>query len=392
MNQYESHDSQRPINKKNTLLIVDDEAVNIHLLLEILQQTYRILIATNGEQALELLTKHHDIDLVLLDVDMPSMSGFEVLNQIRQTPEKKQLPVIMVTARNKGHDEAYGLEQGANDYLSKPISATVVKARVKNQLLLAQTKSALIQKNSDVKIALVETQNAKNELTQFTSMISHELRTPISVLQCEIELLVDRIRKPDQNNLNSLLEEVSHFNGLINDMFELVLSDARTLNYDKSRCQLDQLVHRSIDLFKSQFSQAEITLELQDCTNTSCEDAKPTHIYADPKRIKQVLDNIIKNSLKYTNQGGQLTVNIETCDAGVWGHFQDSAPGLNDAALEKIFDRFFRVEESRNRATGGAGLGLSICKTIMHDHGGRILAKPSPNGGVWISIGFPLAS
>jgi len=214
-------------------------------------------------------------------------------------------------------------------------------------------------------------------------MISHELRTPIAVLKCEIELLVDGIRKPDKKNLSSLMEEIEHFNTLINDMFELVLSDARSLNYNKEICYLEPIISRSSALFKWQFktNDIEIHSKLERISNQA--------IYADPKRIKQVIDNILKNTLKYTNADGQLNILTEEDESLIWVHFQDSTPGVNENEIEKLFDRFYRAEKSRNRETGGAGLGLSICKTIMEDHDGKILARPSPHGGLWISIGLP---
>ena len=207
--------------RQETVLIVDDDPVNLRLLLEVLQSDYRVLVATSGRQALKLVDKHNDIDLMLLDVDMPEMSGFEVLERIQSHPSKWQLPVMMVTAKNQPGDEVYGLAHGAVDYISKPITAAVVKARVRTQLSLARAKQTLAKQNQELALALQASRLAKNELTEFTAMVSHELRTPVAVLLCEIELLVDGIRKPDAKNLESLQEEVKHFSHLIDDMFIL---------------------------------------------------------------------------------------------------------------------------------------------------------------------------
>jgi len=383
MKKHITEEQLRINNSDNTVLIVDDEATNVQLMLEILQNEYRVLVATSGEQALKLISKHDDIDLMLLDVDMPGLSGFDVLHTIRRNPSLNYLPIIMVSARNKAIDEALGLEHGANDYITKPISATVVKSRIRTQLMLAEARSELTQKNVVLQQALIDAKEAKEELTQFTSMISHELRTPIAVLKCEIELLVDGIRKPDKKNLNSLMEEVGHFNSLIDDMFELVLSDARSLKYNKEPCYLEPLIRRSTTLFNWQFKSKDIK------PITKIESISNKTVYVDPSRIKQVIDNILKNSLKYTDAGGQINIFTEEDECLIWAHFQDSTPGVNEKEIEKLFNRFYRVEKSRNRETGGAGLGLSICKTIIDDHEGKILARPSPLGGLWISIGLP---
>ena len=366
----------------DTVLIVDDDPVNIRLLLEILGQDYRVLIATGGLQALKLIDKHSDIDLILLDVDMPGMTGFDVLHQMRKNPEKKLIPVILVTGRNQSGDEAYGLEQGAVDYISKPISGAVVKARVKTQINLTRTQRSLAHNNRELEQALAANKVAKKELTQFTAMVSHELRTPVAILLCEIELLIDGIRKPDKKNLLSLQEEVKHFSSLIDDMFDLVLSEARTLKYNKEVCRLDVLITRSVELFKRQFEDSGLDLSF------STENIFNASIFADPHRIRQVIDNVVKNTLKYTDSGGKLVISSERKGDWVWVYFQDSSPGVTSEELGHLFDRLYRVEQSRNRATGGAGLGLAICKTIIMDHQGKILAEHSPYGGVRISIGM----
>lgn len=369
-----------------TILIVDDDAVNIRLLLEVLEQDYRVLVANGGEKALQLLSKHADIDLMLLDVDMPDLTGFDVLHKVRSQPQYQELPVILVTGRNQAGDEVFGFEQGASDYISKPISAPAVKARIKTQLTLAKAKNALSEKNRELEKALRETQAAKDELTEFTAMVSHELRTPVAILLCEIELLVDGIRKPDQKNLESLQEEVKHFSSLINDLFDLVLAEAKTLKYDKHQCHPDQLIARSVELFYREFNEAKLQLSV----NTN--DIAGTTIYADPQRIRQVIDNILKNTLKYTDGPGKLEITTERNNGFVWIHFQDTPPCVAEDEIDKLFDKLYRVEKSRNRATGGAGLGLAICKTIVADHGGCISAQKSPLGGLWISVQLPESS
>lgn len=369
--------------QKSTVLIVDDDAVNLRLLVEILQDDYRVLVATSGEQALKLLEKHRDVHLMLLDVDMPSMSGFDVLQVLKQQPAQAQLPVILVTARNQVDDEVFGLEQGAVDYISKPISAAVVKARVKTQLHLAHAQRELTSKNFELEKALEASKAAKDELTEFTAMVSHELRTPVAILLCEIELLLDGIRKPDKKNLESLQEEVKHFSNLINDLFDLVLSEGRALIYDKKPCHLDSLVHRSMALFESKFLENGIAYTI------NLEPLSKLFVFADPQRIRQVIDNIFKNTLKYTDSNGQLSIFGELKAGWLWLHFQDSSPGVEPDDIDKIFNKLYRVEASRNRATGGAGLGLAICRTIILDHAGKILARASPLGGLWISIGMP---
>ncbi len=248
---------------------------------------------------------------------------------------------------------------------------------------LSAAKVNLILKNDELMQALEDANIARTELAQFTSMVSHELRTPIAVLSCEIELLVDGVREANEENLTSLLEEVEHFNGLINDMFEIVLSDARNLTYKKEPADIVRLIGRSAELFLWKFNNSKLKLSVIK------EPSLSVNVNADPKRIRQVMDNLLKNSLKYTNPEGETQIIVTHEEGWVWVSVQDTPPGVSELALTKLFDRFFRVEKSRNRATGGAGLGLAICKTIIEDHGGKIVATASPLGGVCISFCLP---
>ncbi len=367
-----------------TVLIVDDDPVNIRMLLEILEQDYRVLVAREGQQALKLLEKHQDIDLLLLDVDMPGMSGFEVLARIRELSILNDLPVILVTGRNQEDDEVFGLEQGAADYIAKPVSAAIVKARVRTQIKLAHAKADLEKKNQELQRALMDTNAAKNELAQFTAMVSHELRTPVAILLCETELLVDGIREPSRKNLESLHEELKHFSGLINDLFDLVMSEASSLKYEKLNCNVAQLLERSCERFLPQFQDAGLKISIDTTPIAGLQ------FHADPQRLRQVIDNLFKNTLRYTDAEGRLEITTEQNQHDLLIHFQDSAPGVNESDMNKLFERLYRVDKSRNRSTGGAGLGLAVCETIVRGHGGEISARQSPLGGLWITLKLPL--
>lgn len=368
---------------QSTLLAVDDDASNIQILLSMLENDYQILVATSGEQALKIMDKSDHISLVLLDVDMPLLSGFEVLKRLRAKPSYATLPVIMVTAQNHANHEAYALEQGANDFISKPISAPVVKARIKTQLSLYKSTHTITQKNKELELSFEKLHKAKEELSHFMAMVSHELRTPIAILQCETELLSDGIRKPNQENLSSLLDEIKHLSALTNDMFDLVLSESKALSYEKEPCNLNTLLARSTQLFTQQFQEKKLTL-----TSNALRDNE-SWVFADTKRIRQVIDNLLRNSIKYTETNGAVHISLEKQDDYICLRFEDSDPGVDDANIAQLFDRFYRVEKSRNRAMGGSGLGLSICKTIIEAHDGNISAEPSPYGGLTIKILLP---
>ena len=228
----------------------------------------------------------------------------------------------------------------------------------------------------------------KSELTrrQWVADISHELRTPLATLRGEIEALQDGIRQPGQDAFNSLHGEVQRLSRLVDDLYQVSLSDVGALTYRKIDLDLGELLIESVENYRSNFTSKGIALELE------IDDRNKSDVFADPERLQQLFGNLLDNSLKYTDSGGKLLVTVQCHGDLVLVDFQDSKPGVSSQELDKLFERLYRVESSRNRATGGAGLGLTICRNIVEAHGGQITAKMSPLGGVWIRIELPGAN
>ncbi|GCB04274.1 ATP-binding protein [Ralstonia sp. SET104] len=221
---------------------------------------------------------------------------------------------------------------------------------------------------------------------QLTADISHELRTPLAVLRGELEALEDGVRPLSATSLASLQAEVATLSKLIDDLYELSLADVGALAFHMEPLDLADTVCSAVQGFTPRLMEKRIALQLD-------VPAAPSHatlISGDPQRLRQVMQNLLENTLRYTDAGGTLRVHIH--QDGDWQQIdvQDSAPGVPEAMLPRIFDRLFRVDASRSRAQGGAGLGLSLCQTIVAAHGGTIEAKPSPLGGLWIAIRLPI--
>jgi len=246
-----------------------------------------------------------------------------------------------------------------------------------------RNEETLREANQQLEIARDTAETAKEETRQFLAMISHELRTPLAILQNEVELLSDGIRQPTSDNLQSLQEEITHFTRLINDMFEISLSDINSLSYEKETIDLQELLDKTVSQFEAMFADKDIIIQQSESDNAML-------YWGDSQRIRQVFFNILKNSCNYTNSSGKLRVNCRIVENCYIIEFSDSQPGLTDHALEKIFQRFFRGESSRNRATGGAGLGMAICQNIMLEHKGIIAATHSDLGGICIRLKFPM--
>ncbi len=218
----------------------------------------------------------------------------------------------------------------------------------------------------------------------FVADISHELRTPLAILKGELEAIQDGIRKPDAAAMNSLLAETQALSQLVDDLYQLSLSDVGGLRYQMQEMDLNACVAHVLSLFQERFAAKGLALHAQ-------LPKSPVLLYADERRLAQLFKNLFENTLRYTDPHGQVTLDMRSDSQGIYISVQDSAPGVSDAELPQLFERLYRVESSRNRATGGAGLGLPLCRTIVEAHGGSIQAKHAPIGGILIDIVLPFA-
>ena len=213
---------------------------------------------------------------------------------------------------------------------------------------------------------------------------AHELRTPVAILRGEIEAMQDGIIKVTPTSLNSLLQETMHIGRMIDDLNQLSMHDTGSLNYQMQETDIKAVLEDTIQSLQRQFDEANIHLSLR----VGCR-GRPT-LMADRDRLVQLFSNLMNNSLKYTQAPGELKISLSAKEKVVTIQFEDSSPGVSDEDKERIFERFYRVENSRNRTTGGRGLGLAICNSIVDGHRGQISAYHSEQGGLGIRIELPL--
>jgi two-component system sensor histidine kinase BaeS len=226
-------------------------------------------------------------------------------------------------------------------------------------------------------------ERTEKERRQWIADISHELRTPVAVLRGEIEALLDGVRTVTPETIRSLHAETIRLSRLLEDLYQLSLSDTGALTYRKEDLDLAKALRMSVESYRAEFIAKDISLGMDIPKELAI------RAFADPERIHQLFGNLAENSAKYTDRGGELTVRLRYQGGSATIDFEDSPPGVPEAELERLFDRLYRVEASRNRASGGAGLGLAICKSIAEGHDGTIAAYPSSLGGVIIRVTLP---
>ncbi len=219
--------------------------------------------------------------------------------------------------------------------------------------------------------------------------ISHELRTPLTVLVGEIEALKDGVREFNAKELGSLDQEVQRLSRLIDDLYQLSISDVGGLRYQFATVDIIDCLQQAVEGMRERAAAQGIEL----CLARADESANSVDlaVTADFQRIDQLLQNILENSLAYTDTPGRVVVSLSGTDTMAVITIADTPPGVDVTDCEKLFDPLFRQEASRSRRTGGAGLGLAICRSIVVAHGGSIAASPSAEGGLSIRIELPLA-
>jgi two-component system, OmpR family, sensor histidine kinase BaeS len=227
----------------------------------------------------------------------------------------------------------------------------------------------------------------KNEQTRraFMADVSHELRTPLAVLRGELEAIEDGVRTLTPEVLKSLQGEVVTLGKLVNDLYELSLADIGALTYRMADVDVAEVLRSRLRGFQDRLNERHITLE-------SDVPREELIVSGDETRIQQLFSNLVENSIRYTNAGGRCRVSCRGERERVIIDLQDSEPGVPPDLVPRLFERFYRVDGSRNRESGGGGLGLAICKSIVEAHRGTITAQGSPLGGLWVCVTLPAAS
>lgn len=220
---------------------------------------------------------------------------------------------------------------------------------------------------------------------QWIADISHELRTPISILRGKIEALQDGVHKPGEETFNGLHREVMHLGLLVDDLYQLSLSDIGAMTYNRRDVEPCWALDEALSLLESEIADKKLLVE-------KCVELTGNEIlFADNERLKQLFTNLLANSIRYTDSGGCIRIAVSAFNDRLVYTIEDSAPGVSDDQLHKLFERLYRVDGSRSRESGGAGLGLSICSNIIKGHNGTIEAMHSTLGGLQIQLELPLA-
>lgn len=366
------------------ILIVDDTPVNLKLLSELLAKYgYKTRTAMNGQDALEAINTQPP-DLILLDIMIPKMSGYEVGERLQANPETKSIPIIFISALSDTDNIVRAFEVGGVDYIVKPFKFREVLARVKNHLTLIEQHHQ-IEESKERERQYYETLSQMKD--HFISAATHDLKNPLSLIIGYASLLetVPTVVADEDAMLfvKGIQQGTYKMTNLVTEMLELLQLE--------SGIQLDIALVSLHDFMTKVTGKFEHTARQKPVTLTVKLPEEDVMVAIDEARIERVLDNLISNAIKYTQAGGEVNIQAQV-KADHWSfHVEDNGYGIPADDLPRLFEAFFRVKEKQHREIEGTGLGLAIVNSIVEQHHGEIYIKSELGTGSRFSVLLPLS-
>ncbi|MCS6836679.1 MAG: hybrid sensor histidine kinase/response regulator [Anaerolineae bacterium] len=359
-----------------TALIADDDPANLNLLRDILAADgYRAFLAVDGPQALQIAQAECP-DLILLDILMPGMDGFEVCRRLKDHPLTLDIPVIFISALNDGESITRGFEVGAADYICVPFRVLEVLARVRHQTRLLEQRRQIERQHELV--------NALRR--QFVRSATHDLKNPLYVIQSYAQLLEEdeSVARSGEARyyVQRILSSAQRMRNLVTDMLDLArIEDGTALSIQEA--SVNQMLTRAIHEFDLDAANRGVVL----LSELLVEDRI---VQVDVDAMLRVLENLLSNALKYTPAHKQILLRAWVEDSWLHVSVSDKGVGIEPQELERIFEPFYRANQREIHEVEGSGLGLSIVKQIVEQHGGRVSVESAVGRGTTFTLHLPL--
>ncbi len=367
-----------------TILIVDDNPTNLDVLSETLRRAgYQVSVAINGEGAIQQV-KYHRPALILLDVMMPGIDGFETCRRLKQNSTSSNIPIIFMTALADTENKVKGLNLGAVDYITKPFQQEEVLARVQVQLKIQSMAKTLAEQNQILRFEIQKRERAETSLilakeeadkanrakSEFLANMSHEVRTPLNGILGYAQILQSskNFDNKDRKGLNIIHQCGTHLLTLINDVLDLSKIEALKMELHTTSFHFPSFLHGVAEIFSIRADQKKISFICQFDSDL------PNGILADEKRLRQVLINLLGNAIKFTNHGA-VTFRVKILESRketpesprlfkIRFQIEDTGVGISLKYIERIFKPFEQVGDVNNQAQG-TGLGLAISQKLL---------------------------
>lgn len=371
----------------NILLVDDrpDEYLSIQALLA--DTPYRLVAAGSGMDALKCLLEQ-EFALIIMDVLMPDMDGFETAKRIKMRQKSRDIPIIFLTAlTSELENYMMAYSAGAIDFLTKPFHPLVLKSKIDGFVRLYQTRRELQIKSQELEAAnavlteLKETAEVALRIKGgFLAMMSHEIRTPLNGIIAMSDMLKSSELSPDDQEMAEIIHTSGHaLLSIFNHILDFTKIESGKMELDYALFNLHDCIKETMDLFKALAKERGLSLE------SYIDPAIPSLLTGDSNRLRQVLNNLIGNAIKFTSNGSvKVHVGLrQSLDGVLELEFvvKDTGIGIPPDKMRYLFQPFTQISSTINRKFGGTGLGLSICKMLVELMGGTIYAKPDVEQG-----------
>lgn len=360
---------------KPLILHIDDSEANRYAVKRILEKSgYDVMEADTGEEGLKLV-KEVLPDLVVLDIKLPDIDGYEVCRRIKGDPEIKFIPVLQSSASFiSSQDKVEGLDSGADGYLAQPIESAVLVATVKSLLRITEAE----------KLAKEASRSREDVL----AVVSHDLRTPLTFVMLQAKVMEKELAKGSISNteLINRMKRINNsclkMNRLIQDLLDVTTLERDKLNLDRKKFPVHEIISDTMAFHEELAREAGITL------TKSLNGLEELLIDADKERLQQVLGNLVTNSIKFTQSGGEISISLNRDQDFLNFVVADNGKGIPSDHLKNVFNRYWKGHDVRK---SGYGLGLSIVKGITEAHGGNVKIQSKEGEGTVVQFSIPVS-
>lgn len=368
------------------ILIVDDSQENIISLKKVLEKNdFEVDTASSGEEALKKILKKSYV-LIILDVQMPGMDGFEVAEVVKGYSRAKETAIIFLSAATADVSMiTRGYATGALDYISKPVDINILLLKVQTFYRIYEQSRALNEMQKKLLEEIEYRKEAERKKDEFISIASHELKTPMTSVKGYLQLLERSIDKNDTEVFRSRLQKVQNqvekLNLLIADLLDISKIESGKLKLNKKYFSFDVVLQQVLEIMQQSNPQVKLIKK----------GAIGQQVYGDEMRIEQVIVNFISNAIKYAPETEEIHINTEIRENEIYFSVKDFGIGMSEEHQQKVFDKFYRIEETSERFQG-LGIGLHICQEIIKRHDGKIGVISAPGKGSEFYFYIPLHS